>query len=70
MWLWEENGRRWQALDLDAATWAQVDEYMSLAAQSTTTNSESLAEEIAGGIINKVMAKSNLELGIEALREG
>jgi len=39
-------------------------ESMSLAAQSATTNSESLAEKIAGGTINKVMAKSNLELGI------
>ena len=24
MWLWEETGRRWQALDLDTATRAQV----------------------------------------------
>ena len=70
MWLWEENGRRWQALDLDTATRAQVDGYMSLAAQFATTSTEvlALADEIAGGTINKVMAKSDLELGIEALR--
>jgi hypothetical protein len=71
--LWEENGRRWQALDLDTATRAQVDGYMSLAAQFATTSAEvlALADEIAGGIINKVMAKSDLELGIEALhRDG
>jgi hypothetical protein len=70
MWLWEENGRRWQAFDLDTATRAQVDGYMSLAAQFAATNTEvlALADEIAGGTINKVMAKSDLELGIEALR--
>lgn len=74
MWLWEENGRRWQALDLDTATRAQVNGYMSLAAQfATTTTTEvlALADEIAGGTISKVMAKSDLELGIEALhRDG
>ena len=54
MWLWEENGRRWQALDLDTATRAQVDGYMSLAARFATTNDEvlALADEIAGGTIN------------------
>ena len=73
MWLWEENGRRWQALDLDTATRAQVDGYMSLAAQFATTSTEvlALADELAGGTISKVMAKSDLELGIEALhRDG
>ena len=73
MWLWEENGRRWQALDLDTATRAQVDGYMSLAAQFAITSTEvlALAGEIAGGTISKVMAKSDLELGIEALhRDG
>jgi hypothetical protein len=70
MWLWEENGRRWQALDLDTATRAQVDGYMSLAAQFATTSTEVLALA-AGGTISKVMAKSDLELGIEALhRDG
>ena len=73
MWLREENGRRWQALDLGTATRAQVDGYMSLAAQFATASTEVLAwaGEIAGGTINKVMAKSDLELGIEALhRDG
>ena len=74
MWVWEEkNGRRWQALDLDTATRAQVEGYMSLAAQFATTSTEvlALADEIAGGTISKVMAKSDLELGIEALhRDG
>ena len=72
MWLWEENGRRWQALDLDTATQAQVDGYMSLTAQFAATNAEvlALADEIAAGTINKVMAKSDLELGLEALRDG
>ncbi len=73
MWLWEENGRRWQALDLDTATRAQAGGYMSLAAQFATTSTEvlALAGEIAGGTISKVMAKSGLELGIEALhRDG
>lgn len=72
MWLWEGNGRRWQALDLDTATRAQVDGYMSLAAQFAAASTEvlALAGEIAGGTISKVMAKSDLELGIEALHRG
>lgn len=45
---------------------------MSLAAQFAATSTEvlALAGEIAGGTINKVMAKSDLELGIEALHHG
>ena len=43
---------------------------MSLAAQFATTSTEVLALA-AGGTISKVMAKSDLELGIEALhRDG
>jgi hypothetical protein len=70
MWLWEENGRRWQALDLDTATRTKVDEYVSLTAQFATTNTEvlALADELASDTINQVMVKSDLELGIEALR--
>ncbi len=73
MWLWQENGRRWQALDLDTATRAQAGGYMPLAAQfaATSTAVLALAGEIAGGTISKVMARSGLELGIEALhRDG
>ncbi len=63
MWLREENGRRWQTLDLDTATRAQAGGYMSLAAQFATTSTAvlALADEIAGGTINKVMAKSDPE---------
>ncbi len=55
MWLREENGRRWQALDLDTATRAQAGGYMSLAAQFATTSTEvlALAGEIAGGTITR-----------------
>ena len=71
MWLWEENDRRWQALDLDTATRTKAGEYMSLIAQFATTSTEvlALAGELASGtIINKVMVKSDLELDIEAIR--
>jgi hypothetical protein len=37
MWLWEENDRRWQALDLDTATRTKAGEYMSLTAQFAAT---------------------------------
>ena len=61
MWLWEENGRRWQALDVDTATRAQVEGYMSLAAQFATTSTEvlALADEIAGGTISKETPDAN-----------
>jgi len=68
-----ENGRRWQALDLGTAIRAQAGGYMSLAARFAAASTEvlALAGEIAGGTISKVMAKSDLELGIEALhRDG
>ena len=70
MWLWEENDRRWQALDLDTATRTKAGEYMSLTAQFGTTSTEvlALAGELASGTINKVMVKSDLELDIEAIR--
>ena len=70
MWLWEENDRRWQALDLDTATRTKAGEYMSLTAQFATTSTEvlALAGELASGAINKVMVKSDLELDIEAIR--
>jgi hypothetical protein len=70
MWLWEENDRRWQALDLDTATRTKAGEYMSLTAQFATTSTEVLAlvGELASGTINKVMVKSDLELDIEAIR--
>lgn len=70
MWLWEENGRRWQALDLDTATRTKVGEYMSLTAQFATTSTEvlALAGELASVTITKVMVNSGLELGIEARR--
>jgi hypothetical protein len=70
MWLWEENDRRWQALDLDTATRTKAGEYMSLTAQFATTSTEvlALAGELASGTINKVMVKSDLELDIEAIR--
>ena len=61
MWLWEENDRRWQALDLDTATRTKAGEYMSLTAQFGTTSTEvlALAGELASGTINKVMVKSD-----------
>ena len=70
MWLWEENDRRWQVLDLDTATRTKAGEYMSLTAQFATTSTEvlALAGELASGTINKVMVKSDLELDIEAIR--
>lgn len=50
--LFAEQGRRWQAAAADPATRAAVD--------------GTVAEELAAGTIEKTLAKSDVELGLEA----
>jgi hypothetical protein len=68
--LFAEQGRRWQAdAALSATTRTQVDAYAELVEAHLRALDDILAltREIQGHTIEKIMAKSDLELGIEAL---
>ncbi|RVX41163.1 hypothetical protein EDD27_3634 [Nonomuraea polychroma] len=69
MWLWVETGERWQAQDLTAAEAAKVDQYVAAVEASAASNTVilALADELAAGTIEAALAKSDLELGVEAL---
>ena len=69
VWLYEEQLSRWRNLNLTPAQREEVDR---LAAQIPTirewiTAILVLAEELKGGTIETVLAKSDLELGLEWL---
>ncbi|MGH3513178.1 MAG: hypothetical protein ACRDRB_12980 [Pseudonocardiaceae bacterium] len=71
--LFAEQGRRWQAEPtLTPADRAQVDAYVELVAEQLAALDAilALARQIEGHTIEKVLAKSDLELGIEALLGG
>ncbi len=68
--LFAEQGRRWQAeTTLSATQTTQVDAYVALVAEHLAALDDMLAltRQIQGRTIEKIMAKSDLELGIEAL---
>jgi hypothetical protein len=68
--LFAEQGRRWQAdTTLTTTSRAQVDAYVELVEAQRVALDDILAltREIQGRTIEKIMAKSDLELGIEAL---
>ena len=68
--LFAEQGRRWQAeTTLTATSRVQVDAYVELVEHQRRALDEILAltREIQGCTIEKIMAKSDLELGIESL---
>jgi hypothetical protein len=69
MWLWAETGERWQAQDLNAAEAAKVDQYVAAVEAFAASNTVilALADELAAGTIEATLAKSDLELGMEAL---
>ncbi|MFI7135797.1 hypothetical protein ACIBQ1_59840 [Nonomuraea sp. NPDC050153] len=71
MWLWVETGQRWQAQDLTAAEAAKVDQYVTAVEAFAASNTVilALADELAAGTIEKRLARSDLELGMEALAE-
>jgi hypothetical protein len=72
MWLWVETGERWQSQDLDAATAATVDQYTAAVGAFAASNAVilTLADELAARTIERTLAKSDLELGVEALVGG
>ena len=68
--LFAEQGRRWQAETTPSTTTrTQVDAYVELVEHQLRALDDLLAltREIQGHTIEKIMAKSDLELGIEAL---
>ncbi|MEV1005493.1 hypothetical protein [Nonomuraea sp. NPDC050202] len=69
MWLWVETGERWQAQDLTAATAAKVDQYVAAVEAFAASNTVllALADELAAGTSEATLAKSDLELGLEAV---
>ena len=71
--LFQNQADRWKASpDLTEAQRAGIAAYEALIAQLRQVNSEVLAvaAELADGTIETVLAKSDLELGIEALMRG
>jgi hypothetical protein len=69
MWLWVETGERWQAQDLNAAEAAKVDQYVAAVEAFAASNAviPALADEPAAGTIEKTLAKSDLQPGVESL---
>jgi hypothetical protein len=68
--LFAEQGRRWQTqTTLTTTTRTAVDAYVELVEAHLTALDDILAltREIQGHTIEKILAKSDLELGIEAL---
>jgi hypothetical protein len=68
-WVFEEQLHRWQALQLSAKPRAEITRLQSQMARLRHINSDvlTLAEELSKGTIEKQLAKSDFELGLEAL---
>ena len=68
-WVFEEQLRHWQALQLTAKPRAEVTRLQGQLARLRQINSDvlALAEELSKGTIEKQLAKSDVELGLEAL---
>lgn len=69
--LFAEQGRRWQGLNLGATRRRDVDRFVALVAQELDLVEQvlSLTEELKAATIERMLAKSDLELGLEALTE-
>ena len=68
-WVFEEQLRRWLALQLTAKPRAEVTRLQSQMARLRQINSDVLAlvEELSKGTIEKQLAKSDFQLTLEAL---
>ena len=66
------QGERWARLDLGATRRKDVDRYQALVARELELVDEILAlgEELKGSTIEALMAKSDLEVGIESVVRG
>jgi hypothetical protein len=69
LWLFEEQVRRWRALELDEGRRARVEELAGKVARLREVNAAvlALAAELKAGTIERVLAMSDLELGLAAL---
>ena len=69
LWVFEEQLRRWQALKPTTEQRAEVTRLQGQMARLRHINSDvlALAEELSKGTIEKQLAKSDVELGLEAL---
>jgi hypothetical protein len=67
--LFAEQGRRWQGLDLGATRRRDVDRFVDLVAQELDLVEQilTLAEELKAATIERMLGKSDLEIGMEAL---
>ena len=69
--LFTEQGRRWQDLerDFDPGLGADVDRYVTLVAEETAIVEQilALADELTAWTIEALLAKSDLEVGLEAI---
>jgi hypothetical protein len=70
--MFAEQGRQWAAEGITPAQRDQVECYAALVVelQHETTAILALADELAKGAIETVLAKSDIELGIEAFLRG
>ncbi len=68
-WLFEEQLKRWQSGPLTAAQREEVEHLLTqmLALRENNEQVLALARELAQGTIEKVLAKSDAELGLEFL---
>ena len=71
-WLFEEQLQRWQSGPLTGAQRAEVERLVGQMAALRENNTAvlALAQELAQGTIEKILAKSNVELGLEMLLRG
>lgn len=67
--LFAEQGRCWQALDLGATRRRDVERYVALVAEETELVERilALADELKAWTIEALMAKSDEQIGLEAL---
>ena len=67
--LFTEQGRRWHNLDLDPGRRAAVDRYVTLVADELALVEQilALADELTAWTIEAMLAKSDLQLGAEAI---
>lgn len=68
-WVFEEQLRRWQALQLSAKPRAEITRLQGQMARLRQINSDVLvlAEKLSKGTLEQQLAKSDFELGLEAL---